>query len=142
MQTVPFKEMEISLKENWASFQKVERKSDEMSYTELRTYVHKIRAAGYDSTRYLVDLHAKVASPLLNLVMLLAGIPFALKTGRSGGLALNIGVSVMIGFICGVTFYVFLSFGKSAILPPLISVWTPIVLFGLAGTFTLMSVRQ
>jgi hypothetical protein len=33
--------------------------------------------------RDLVDLHAKVASPLLNLVMVLAGIPFALKTGRS-----------------------------------------------------------
>jgi lipopolysaccharide export system permease protein len=74
--------------------------------------------------------------------MVLAGIPFALKTGRSGGLALNIGISVMIGFVCGVTFYVFLSFGKSAVLPPLISVWTPIVLFGLVGTFTLMSVRQ
>jgi len=142
MRTLPFREMEISIKEDWESFQRVERSSEEMSYTELRTYIHKIRAAGYDSTRYLVDLHAKVASPLLNLVMVLAGIPFALKTGRSGGLALNIGISVMIGFVCGVTFYVFLSLGKSAILPPLISVWTPIVLFGLAGTFTLMSVRQ
>ena len=142
MRTLPFTEMEISIKEDWESFQRVERRSEEMSYTELRTYIQRIRAAGYDSTRYLVDLHAKVASPLLNLVMVLAGIPFALKTGRSGGLALNIGISVMIGFVCGVTFYVFLSLGKSAILPPLISVWTPIVLFGLAGTFTLMSVRQ
>jgi lipopolysaccharide export system permease protein len=142
MQTVPFKEMEISIKEDWESFQRVERKSEEMSYTELRTYIQKIRAAGYDATRYLVDLHAKVASPLLNLIMVLAGIPFALKTGRSGGLALNIGISVMVGFVCGVTFYVFLSFGKSAVLPPFISVWTPIVLFGLAGTFALMSARQ
>jgi lipopolysaccharide export system permease protein len=142
MKTLPFREMEITIKEDWESFQRVERESEEMSYTELRTYIQKIRAAGYDATRYLVDLHAKAATPLLNLVMVLAGIPFALKTGRSGGIALNIGISVMIGFVCGVTFYIFLSFGKSAVLPPLISVWTPIVLFGLAGTFALMSVRQ
>jgi len=41
-----------------------------------------------------------------------------------------------------VTFYVFLSFGKSGVLPPLVSAWTPTVVFALAGMFTLMSIRQ
>jgi len=70
------------------------------------------------------------------------GIPFALKTGRSGGIALGIGVSVMIGFLYGVTFYVFLSFGKSGVLPPFLAAWSPTFLFGLAGIFTLTSIRQ
>jgi lipopolysaccharide export system permease protein len=74
--------------------------------------------------------------------MVLIGVPFALKTGRSGGVALSIGISVMIGFAYGVTFYIFLSFGKSGILSPLLSSWIPTLLFGLAGIFTLMSVRQ
>jgi lipopolysaccharide export system permease protein len=74
--------------------------------------------------------------------MVLIAIPFALKTGRSGGVALSIGLSVMIGFAYGVTFYVFLSFGKSGILSPFLSSWIPTFLFGLAGIFTLMSVRQ
>jgi lipopolysaccharide export system permease protein len=74
--------------------------------------------------------------------MILIGIPFALKTGRSGGAALSIGISVMIGFVYGVTFYVFLSFGKSGVLSPVLSCWIPTILFGLAGIFTLMSVRQ
>jgi len=138
----PFKEMEFSLKENWESFQKIERESGEMSYTELRTYIRKIRAAGYDATRYLAELYAKLSYPFLNVVMVLIGIPFALKTGRSGGVALSIGLSVLIGFSYGVIFYIFLSFGKSGILPPLLSAWTPTVLFGLTGVFTLMSVRQ
>jgi len=55
---------------------------------------------------------------------------------------LNIGISVLIGFAFGVTFYVFLSLGKSGVLPPFVSAWTPTVLFTLAGIFTLMSVRQ
>jgi lipopolysaccharide export system permease protein len=137
-----FKEMEFPLPENWESFQTIERQSREMSYSELRTYIQKIQSAGYDATRYLVDLHSKYSYPLLNLIMVLIGVPFALKTGRSGGVALSIGISVMIGFAYGVTFYVFLSFGKSGILSPFLSSWIPTFLFGLAGIFTLMSVRQ
>jgi len=142
IRTTSFKEMDFPMKENWESFQKSAADSAEMSYTELRTYVQKIQAAGYDATRYLVDLYSKISYPLLNLIMILIGIPFALKTGRSGGVALGIGISVIIGFAYGITFYLFLSFGKSGILPPLLSSWIPTVLFGLAGIFTLMSIRQ
>jgi lipopolysaccharide export system permease protein len=138
----PFEEMEFPMEESWESFQKNARDSDEMSYAELRTYVQKIRSSGYDATRYLVDLYAKLSHPLLNIIMVLIGIPFALKTSRSGGIALSIGISVLLGFVYGVAYYISLSFGKSAILPPFIAVWTPTVLFGLAGLFTLMSVRQ
>jgi lipopolysaccharide export system permease protein len=142
VQTTSFKEMEFSLPENWESFQTIERQSEEMSYAELRTYILKIQSAGYDATRYLVDLYAKYSYPLLSLIMVLIGIPFSLKTGRSGGVAISIGISVLIGFAYGVTFYVFLSFGKAGILSPFLSSWIPTLLFGLAGIFTLMSIRQ
>jgi lipopolysaccharide export system permease protein len=142
IQTIPFKQMEISLQETWDSFQKLERPSEELSYSELMTYIRKIRSAGYDATRYVVGLHAKLSYPFLNLVMVLIGIPFALKTARSGGIALNIGISVVIGSGYAVLFAVFISFGKTGILPPLVAAWTPTVLFSLAGIFTLMSIRQ
>jgi len=142
IQTVPFREMEFPLKENWESFRKLEQHSAELSYTKLATYIRRIRAAGYDSTRYLVDLYSKLSYPFLNLVMVLIGIPFGLKAPRSGGVALNVGISVLVAFIYGIFFYVFLSFGKSGILSPFVSAWTPTVLFFLGGIFTLMSVRQ
>jgi lipopolysaccharide export system permease protein len=138
----PFKETEFPLEESWESFQKTARASEEMSYTELRTYIQKIQSSGYDATRYLVDLYAKLSHPFLNLIMVLIGIPFALKTGRSGGVALSIGTSVFIGFVYGMVYYISLSFGKSGVLPPFVAVWTPTMLFGLAGIFTLMSLRQ
>jgi lipopolysaccharide export system permease protein len=142
IQTTPFEQLDFPLPETWASFQGIERQSVEMSYTELRNYVQRIQSAGYDATRYLVDLYAKLSYPFLNLIMILIGVPFALKTGRSGGVALSIGISIMIGFAYGVTFYVFLSFGKSGVLNPFLSSWIPTILFGLAGIFTLMSIRQ
>ncbi len=142
IRTSRFQEMEYPLGEHWDSFRTIERHAKEMSYSELHHYIDRIQAAGYDATRYRVDLYSKYSYPLLNLIMVLIGVPFALKTGRSGGLALSIGVSVLIGFAYGVTFYIFLSFGKSGVLPPLLSSWTPTLLFGLAGIFTLMSIRQ
>jgi len=138
----PFDEMKFNLGENWESLRRIGRNSEEMSYGELWTYIQKIQAAGYDATRYLVDLYSKLSTPLLNLIMVLIGIPFALKTSRSGGVALSIGSSVMIGFLYGVIFYVFVSFGKSGVLSPFLACWIPTVLFGLAGIFTLMSIRQ
>jgi len=142
VQMTSFEEMDFPMKEDWESFQKSEWDSDEMSYTELRTYIREIQASGYDATRYLVALYSKLSYPLLNVIMVLIGIPFALKTGRSGGVALSIGVSVIIGFIYGIVFYVFISFGNSGILPPILACWIPTLLFGLAGIFTLMSIRQ
>ena len=142
IRVAPFNETEFPLEESWESFQKTARASEEMSYAELRTYVQKIQSSGYDATRYLVDLYAKLSHPFLNLIMVLIGIPFALKTGRSGGVALGIGTSVFIGFVYGVVYYISLSFGKSGVLPPFVAVWTPTMLFGLAGIFTLMSLRQ
>ncbi len=142
IQTISFTQQEFDLQEGWEAFQKTERKAEEMSYTELRNYIQRIQASGYDTTRYLTDLYSKLSYPFLNLIMVLIGIPFALKTGRSGGIALSIGISVIIGFLYGMIFYVFVSFGRSGVLPPILSAWTPTVLFGLTGIFTLMNIRQ
>ena len=138
----PFEKIEFDLGEDWESLQRIGRSSGEMSYGELWTYIQKIQASGYNATRYLVDLYSKLSTPLLNLIMVLIGIPFALKTSRSGGVTMSIGISVMIGFAYAVIFYIFISFGKSGVLSPFLSCWTPTLLFGLAGIFTLMSIRQ
>jgi lipopolysaccharide export system permease protein len=142
VQILPFKEKEFPLQENWESFQNIELQSRQMSYGELRNYIERIRSAGYDATRYMVDLYSKLSYPFLNLIMVFIGIPFALKTGRSGGIALSIGISIMIGFAYAVTFYIFLALGNSGIIPPLFAAWTPTVVVGLSGVFTLMSIRQ
>jgi len=142
IQMIPFNELDLFLPEKWENFKSIERRPQEMSYTELRSYIQKIQSAGYDATRYIVDLHSKYSFPILNIIMVLVGVPFSLKTARSRGIALNIGLSIIIGFTYGIIFYIFISFGKSGILSPLLSSWTPNILFTLVGIFALMSVRQ
>jgi lipopolysaccharide export system permease protein len=142
IETTPFKEKDFPFKETWEFFHRVKLDPARMGYGDLVAYIEGIRAAGYDSTRYVVAKHAKISYAFMCLMMVLIGIPFALKTSRSGGIAVNIVISVAIAFAYGVTFYIFISFGKSGVLPPLVAAWTPTLLFSLAGIFTLMSVRQ
>lgn len=142
IQISPFNKMELNIPETWETLKTIERRAKDMSYTELRSYIQKIQSAGYDATRYLVDLYTKYSFPLLNIIMVLIGIPFSFNTSRSKGIALNIGISIVIGFIYGITFYIFVSFGKSGILPPILSSWTPTILFALGGMFALMNVSQ
>ena len=52
---------------------RVMRKSEEMSFKELLSYVKKVEAEGYDATAYRVDLHAKIAFPFVCIVLCLVG---------------------------------------------------------------------
>lgn len=122
-------------------FKMVEESADEMSYTNLRNYIKKIRAEGYDATKYLVDMHAKLAFPFASLIMPLLGIPFALKTGRGKGIARAVGISIVVSFGYWVMLSFSLSLGHSGVLPPIVSAWIPNFTFLMLGVLMLLNVR-
>ena len=124
------------------NLKKVEKDAEEMGYGELKRYVRRLQKAGYDATRFVVDLKAKLSFPFVNLIMVLIGVPFALKTGRTGGFAAGVGISLAIGFTYWILLSVSAAFGHSGILPPLLAAWSPHFLFGGAGIVALMSIRQ
>ncbi|MDO8426711.1 MAG: LPS export ABC transporter permease LptG, partial [Deltaproteobacteria bacterium] len=76
----------------------VENLQKNMSFNELKNYIKGLEADGYDSSRYRIDLYGKVSFPLVNFIMVLVGIPFALKTGRHSGIAAGVGLSIVIAF--------------------------------------------
>ncbi len=135
-------EQTISIPEGPASFLEVERETEEMSYADLRQYTQKIRDEGYDPTPYLVDLHAKIAFPVLNFFTVFIGIGFALRTVRSGGIAAGIALSITAGFVYWIIYGMGLSLGHSGALPPLVAAWSPNVLFGAGGIYLLFSNKQ
>jgi len=124
------------------NLRKVQKDAEEMGYTELKRYVRRLQKVGYDTTKYIVDLEIKLSFPFVNLIMVLIGIPFAMKTGRAGGFAAGVGISLAIGFTYWLLISVFRAFGHSGILPALLSAWSPHLLFGGAGLLTLLSIRQ
>ncbi len=115
--------------------------ADNMSIRTLKEYAENLKRGGYVAYRYLTLMHTKIAMPFAALIMVLLGIPFALKNSRSGGIAMGIGASVGIGFAYFVVNAVLLSYGRSGVLTPVIAAWGANVLFMLGGIWLSMTVK-
>ncbi len=97
-----------------------------------------MRAEGYNDTRYLVNMHAHIASPFASIVMVLVGIPFALHRGRNSSLSFGIVVSVMVGVAYFILHSVAMAFGYSGVLPPVLATWSANILIGLTGLWLVL----
>ena len=139
-----YDERDVPIPERPEDFKKGMQNPEEMTYRELKEYAEMLKEDGYDSTRYVVDLHKKLAFPLLTLIMVLIGSPLALAAshGRGGGIAQGVGISIGIGFIYWVAFAISVALGYAGTFPPFIAAWAPNVFFGLMGGFILESIHQ
>jgi LPS export ABC transporter permease LptF/LPS export ABC transporter permease LptG len=121
-------------------FLKEWKEPSQMTLAELRAYTADVAEMGFDTTRFRVDLHGKIAFPFVCLVMTLLGIPFAFTMGRKGALV-GIGLSVTIAMIYWGAIGVFRSLGYVNYLAPFLAAWTPNLVFGLAGIYLLFRLR-
>ncbi|UCD84999.1 MAG: LPS export ABC transporter permease LptG [Deltaproteobacteria bacterium] len=137
-----FSERVIPFSQTPKDFELVEREPEEMSYGELKKYLKKLKGEGFDTNPYLADLQAKLSFPLINLIIVLIGLPFALQTGRRPGYAKSVGLSILIGFSYWITFAFSLSLGRSGALNPIIAAWAPDILFAASGIFLLTRVHK
>jgi lipopolysaccharide export system permease protein len=140
VQTVPFVRTAVELKESIADFTTIQKPVSAMNYWELREYIARLEAAGFQAKKYLVDLYSKVSFPLVNLAMVLVAIPFALQAPRSGRL---FGIALAIGILAAylVVHYVALAFAKADLLPPLLAAWTANVIFFGVGVSLFLRAR-
>ncbi len=119
----------------------VEKSSREMGYGELKDYIRILRRDGYPVTAYEVDLHAKISYAVISLIMVLIAVPFSLRSSRSGGIGISIGLSILIGFAYWIAYSLGLSFGYAGFLPPVAAAWAGNVLFGSGALWAALRVR-
>jgi len=137
-----FAEKQIDLDESPEDFHEIVKEAEAMPFSDLRRYVRKIESDGYDPTPYRVELHKKIAFPVLNLITVFLGIPFSMRLPRHGGMAVGIGASLGIGFLYWVLFATMLSVGQMGLLPPFVAAWAANVLFAALGVFLLLRVEE
>jgi lipopolysaccharide export system permease protein len=106
---------------------------EEMTYGQLSQYVRDIRRKGFEARRYETDLHAKIAYPLLNVLISMLAIPFALRSPRAGGVWRSIGLGLLMGFACWVVLSTSLSLGRKGMLPAPLAAWLPGLLIAGSG---------
>ena len=129
------KEKTINIPEKPNDFKVMQKDAEKMGYFELRKYVKKIQLEGYDVTKYLVELHGKIAFPLVILIMVFIAVPFSLRSERSGGIMYSSGIGIFIGFSYWIVHAFSMSLGKSEILPAFLAAWAANILFGAAAAF-------
>ena len=93
-----------------------------MNIRQLNDYIHRFTGSGAVKTvnNLQVDFFEKIAMPLKPLVIVLAGLPFALTSSgkRKAATFTSIGIALMIGFLYYVLDAVGLALGKGGGLPP------------------------
>jgi len=91
-------------------------------------------------TRLKVDLHSRVAAPLICLIVTVIGVPIGSHTGRQGAFS---GIMIALALFFG--FYILQLFcqglGKEEWIPAWLGGWLPIFLFGAASPFLLHRMR-
>jgi len=134
--------MEIALKLKVDDLKVLDNNADNLNYAKLYEYAENLRRGGYQAFRHLTMMHAKLSSPFAAFVMVILGIPFALRNSRSGGIAVGIGASVGIGFAYFVVNAVLLSYGRNGVLPAFAAAWGANLLFGAGGVWLAMTVKR
>ena len=139
-ETRKFPTLRSALKLKPADLKVLGKYSDGMTITELQRYCEKLKAGGYDPTRYLAQMHSRFSLPFGSAIMAFIGIPFALRGGRSSGIAVGIGISLGIGFLYVIVNSIIISFGQVGLLPPIAAAWAANFIFLLAGIWLSMTI--
>jgi hypothetical protein len=114
--------------------------AEKMSLGELQGYVKDLESSGASAAEAKVELHQKIAFPLVAIVMTLIAVPFAVTTGRRGalyGIGLGIALSIAYWFILTICS----ALGTTGILPPVLAAWVPNLFFAAGAGVLLLTVR-
>jgi LPS export ABC transporter permease LptG/LPS export ABC transporter permease LptF len=118
-------------------FKKEERPSQEMSYSELASYIRDLQQSGFDTTPLRVQLNRKLSWPVMTLVMAILAVPFSLSAGKRGSLA-GIGAALALAIGYWVLAGVSENLGNVNSLPAVLAAWSPDLLFAMAGSYLLL----
>jgi len=141
--TEKFETLYLDIKEKPNDFKIVfEEETESMSYRSLARYIRNLEKDGYNASRYKVDLMGKISYPFVNFIMALIAIPFALLTGRRGGITSGVVIALVVALSYWVIHSICLSLGHAGTFPPFIAAWTANLLYMIIGGYLILALRS
>ena len=109
--------------------------SEMMRYLEAQTGISDDTRA-----RLKVDLHARMAAPLVCLLVAVIGVPVGAHTGRRGAFA---GILLALSLFFGIYILQLISqaLGKQELIPAWLGGWLPVIVFGSLSPFLIHRMR-
>jgi len=127
-----FKPIDLSIKQ---------QKPEEMNLAELKNLIETRERSGNDPTSALIEYYSRFSFPMASFVVVLFGIPIS-SSKKKGGLAVQVGINILVTFIYLVFMKISLAFGKNGALDPLLTAWFANFVFLAAALFNLIRMRQ
>lgn len=118
--------------------------TEEMTLADLRTYTKRLQKDGYNVARFLTDYYGRIAFPFVSIVMTAVGIALSLRQSgtRGRGMAVGIGLALVIGFLYWTAHSVAIALGHSGALAPVMAGWLANLLFFSFGSALFLQVRH
>ncbi len=135
-----FDQKQIYVKEGRSIFTKKISYSEFMNIAELNNYIQYLEKNKSDPTKFRAKLYYKVAFPFASLIMVFIAIPFSFLMGNKGTLY-GIGIAVGVSMIFWGAIGIFSALGSSGILPPFLSAFAPLFLFGAVSFFLFINIK-
>ena len=106
-----------------------------MSLKVLRAYTANLKGTSQDLMRRLwVDFHYKIALPFTSFIVILIGVPLAMKAKPASAMV-GLGTSLGVVLVYYAANSVCLAMGKGGTLPPLLAAWLSNVFFAGVGIY-------
>jgi LPS export ABC transporter permease LptF/LPS export ABC transporter permease LptG len=121
-------------------FRREEKPSDTMGFGELRDYIASLETRGFDVAKLKVQLHRKLAFPMVGLVMTILAVPFSFIVARRGALY-GIGIAIVIAIVYWAVLGIFEALGSSGLLHPALGAWAPNLIFGATGLYLILTLE-
>lgn len=114
----------------------------EMTTPELTAYIDDRVTRGTGGTeKYEIELYRRTAEPFTILILTLIGVAIAARKVR-GGIGLHLAIGVAVGAM-----YILLSrfaivFATGQVLPPMLGIWFPNIVFGIIAGFLVANAQK
>ncbi len=138
----PFTRKVIDINERPEYFSRRQPHPEEMSFRELKRHIKLLEDRKQKPLHEKVSLHNKLSFPLMNLIIIFMGIPFALTSPRTSGLMIGLALSLGISFVYYTIFSLGNALGNIGFLPPLLASWLGNGLTFIGGLFLLRRVKK
>ena len=112
---------------------KKQEKPAEMNLSELSDLIDAQKRAGTNPTVAQIEYHSRFAFAMTSVIIVLFGLPISANK-RKSGLAVQVGINILIAFIYLVFMKISQAFGKNGALDPVLTAWFANIIFAV-GTF-------
>jgi lipopolysaccharide export system permease protein len=118
-----------------------QQKPEEMNLDDLKKFIRNLERAGNDPTGTLIEYYSRFSFPMASIVCVIFGLPLSANR-RKGGVAVQVGISILVTFIYLVFMKISQAFGKNGALDPLLTAWFANLVFLILGLINLPRVKQ